>query len=316
MRVIDTDAPSRSTSKAPTVDTTRTTRLLANENTHSTRSPLIPCNFRTLLASDLRPRSSDSRSLISQCLKYTSFSTAPLSCYLWSSSPLSSYKLVIRIYSSVSRIYHFFRAVMSYTYSTPSLSPSNESSNQGPAQADRHDSEPLNVNKGPFNSVDLGLQTAAGEFLDWESPEDPQNPFNWRPFRKWTITILACFMTFVVQVNGTAMTSAWEHINNSFNVSDRHFPHSYWPVLSWNLGGAAAPMLALPLMENFGIRWSYLVSKPHNVSFQGGLLTSLLGCLSRSYNLPRSTSSGHEFCNSDSYSHHHGRLFRYTRKHH
>jgi MFS family permease len=66
-------------------------------------------------------------------------------------------------------------------------------------------------------------------------------------------------MTFVVQVSGTMLTSAAEQINTSFNVSDEAFPHSYWPVLSWNLGGAAAPLLGLPLMENFGVRWSYLV---------------------------------------------------------
>ncbi|KAF1993723.1 MFS general substrate transporter [Amniculicola lignicola CBS 123094] len=95
-------------------------------------------------------------------------------------------------------------------------------------------------------------------FVDWNGTEDPENPFNWSKSKKWTVTLLACFMTFVVQVNGTEMTSAAEHINKSFNISDEHFPHSYWPVLSWNLGGAAAPLLALPLMENFGVRWSYL----------------------------------------------------------
>ncbi|KAF2728606.1 multidrug transporter [Polyplosphaeria fusca] len=85
------------------------------------------------------------------------------------------------------------------------------------------------------------------------------NPFNWSRIKKWRVTLLACFMTFVVQLNGTAMTSAAMQLNASFRVSDEHFPHSYWPVLSWNLGGATAPMLALPLMENFGVRWSYLL---------------------------------------------------------
>ncbi|KAE8840979.1 hypothetical protein PTNB85_04378 [Pyrenophora teres f. teres] len=95
-------------------------------------------------------------------------------------------------------------------------------------------------------------------FLTWESPSDPANPFNFSLSKKWRTTLLACFMTFVVQVSGTMFTSAAEQINASFNVSDEKFPHSYWPVLSWNLGGAAAPMLGLPLMENFGVRWSYL----------------------------------------------------------
>ncbi|KAF2849098.1 MFS multidrug transporter-like protein [Plenodomus tracheiphilus IPT5] len=94
--------------------------------------------------------------------------------------------------------------------------------------------------------------------VDWNGPKDPENPFNWVLLKKWRVTILACFMTFVVEINGTMMTSAAEQINESFHVSDESFPHSYWPVLSWNLGGAAAPLLGLPLMENYGVRWSYL----------------------------------------------------------
>jgi hypothetical protein len=104
---------------------------------------------------------------------------------------------------------------------------------------------------------------SSDELIDWTGTDDAENPFNWPASKKWRVTILACVMTFFVQINGTEMTSAAEQINASFNVSDEYFPHSYWPVLSWNLGGAAAPMLALPLMENFGLRWSYLVS-PHS----------------------------------------------------
>lgn len=102
-------------------------------------------------------------------------------------------------------------------------------------------------------------QNINGTLVDWDGPEDPHNPFNWPNPKKWRVTLLACFMTFVVQLNGTMLTSAAEQINESFHISDEHFPHSYWPVLSWNLGGAAAPLLGLPLMENFGVRISYLV---------------------------------------------------------
>jgi MFS family permease len=96
------------------------------------------------------------------------------------------------------------------------------------------------------------------QLVDWRSPTDPANPFNFSISKKWRTTILACFMTFVVQVSGTMLTSAAEQINSSFNISDEAFPHSYWPVLSWNLGGSAAPLLGLPLMESFGVRRSYL----------------------------------------------------------
>lgn len=83
--------------------------------------------------------------------------------------------------------------------------------------------------------------------IDFE-PNDTDNPFNWKTWKKHRICILACAMTFIVQINGTMMTSAAEQINESFHVSDEVFPHSYWPVLSWNLGGAAAPLVGLPLM--------------------------------------------------------------------
>lgn len=99
---------------------------------------------------------------------------------------------------------------------------------------------------------------AEPEYLTWSSPDDPANPFNFPVRKKWRTTILACSMTFLVQVSGTMLTSAALQINASFNISDEAFPHSYWPVLSWNLGGAAAPLLGLPMMENFGVRWSYL----------------------------------------------------------
>ena len=101
--------------------------------------------------------------------------------------------------------------------------------------------------------------TKEDSYVQWDGPTDPHNPFNWSLSKKWRVTLLACFMTFVVEVNGTAMTSAAEQINERFHVSDKDFPHSYWPVLSWNLGGAAAPLFGLPLMEKFGIRWTYLV---------------------------------------------------------
>ncbi|KAJ4360275.1 uncharacterized protein N0V89_000835 [Didymosphaeria variabile] len=95
--------------------------------------------------------------------------------------------------------------------------------------------------------------------ITWNGPDDPENPFNFSQAKKWRITLLACFMTFVIQMNGTSMTSAAEQINESFHVSDESFPHSYWPVFSWTLSGAAAPMLGLPLMEHFGVRWSYMI---------------------------------------------------------
>ena len=93
--------------------------------------------------------------------------------------------------------------------------------------------------------------------LSWESFNDPGNPFNWSRHKKWAVTLLATFVTFIAGINGTALTAAATKINEDFGVSDVKFPNSYWPVTAWNLGAAFAPLVALPLMESFGVRYPY-----------------------------------------------------------
>jgi hypothetical protein len=110
---------------------------------------------------------------------------------------------------------------------------------------------------GPLANGNKLAHAPTNKTIDF-TPNDPENPFNWPAAKKHRACILACAMTFAVQVNGTMLTSAAEQINHSFHISDAAFPHSYWPVLSWNLGAALAPMVGLPLMENFGVRYTYL----------------------------------------------------------
>ncbi|KAL0261341.1 hypothetical protein SLS55_002771 [Diplodia seriata] len=92
------------------------------------------------------------------------------------------------------------------------------------------------------------------QILDWSGPDDPENPYNWPKSRKTIITAVALFATFSTMLNGTIMTVAHEAINERFDVSDANFPHSYWPVTSWAVGGALCSFVVLPLMEDFGLR--------------------------------------------------------------
>lgn len=91
--------------------------------------------------------------------------------------------------------------------------------------------------------------------------DDPRNPFNWPRRRKWGITALACFVSFVVGLNSTSITSAAGEIGRRFHVDDAHFPNTYWTVTAWNTGGAVVGAVVLPMMERFGFRWIYLVSR-------------------------------------------------------
>lgn len=95
--------------------------------------------------------------------------------------------------------------------------------------------------------------------LRWYDESDGTNPHNWPGRTKWAVTLTACYVTLIVGLNATAMTTASEEINGTFGISDAHFAHSYWPVVSWTVGAALAPLFALPLLEDFGIRIGYIV---------------------------------------------------------
>ncbi|CEJ62062.1 Putative Function: YHR gene confers resistance to cycloheximide [Penicillium brasilianum] len=94
--------------------------------------------------------------------------------------------------------------------------------------------------------------------LSWDSDDDPKNPYDWPASRKWTLTCLAAFATFLAMMNGTIPTVAHLQISEAFNINETSFPHSYWMVTTWALGGACSALFILPLAEDFGTRPVFL----------------------------------------------------------
>ena len=93
-----------------------------------------------------------------------------------------------------------------------------------------------------------------------EKDNDPSNPHNWPPTRKWVVTMTTCFVCFAVGLNATGIASAPTPINERFHISDEHFPNSFWPIASWTVGAAIAPMIVLPLMEEKSVYGGYVLS--------------------------------------------------------
>ncbi|GKZ23803.1 hypothetical protein AbraIFM66951_005076 [Aspergillus brasiliensis] len=94
--------------------------------------------------------------------------------------------------------------------------------------------------------------------LSWNGDNDPENPYNWSAGRKWTLTCLAAFTTFLAMMNGTIITVAHIEISEHFHINEETFPHSYWPVTTWATGGACSALFILPLAEEFGTRPIFL----------------------------------------------------------
>lgn len=100
-----------------------------------------------------------------------------------------------------------------------------------------------------------------------EPGDDSDDPSNWSVTKKWRLTLIACYATFIVGFNATAFTVAVNETNAAFNISDDAFPNSVWPITAWNTGGALAPMVVLPIMEEHGTRPGYLVTYLIFISF-------------------------------------------------
>ncbi|PYH40798.1 MFS multidrug transporter [Aspergillus saccharolyticus JOP 1030-1] len=116
----------------------------------------------------------------------------------------------------------------------------------------------------PANDEELIADFAAtGDNLvivDWNGPDDPDNPFNWSKAQKWLVTFIALFTTFLVLANGTIITVAHYELDQRFHVSEATFANSYWPVTTWALGGSFFSLIILPTMEDFGIRRTFLLT--------------------------------------------------------
>lgn len=95
--------------------------------------------------------------------------------------------------------------------------------------------------------------------IDWDGPNDPGNPLNWSPVRKWMTLGAALLGTLIIPLNGTSITVAHEQLATAFNFSEETFPYSYWAVTSWSLGGAVFVVVGLPLLEDLGVRLGYMI---------------------------------------------------------
>ncbi|KAL0263160.1 hypothetical protein SLS55_002137 [Diplodia seriata] len=90
------------------------------------------------------------------------------------------------------------------------------------------------------------------ELVDWDGPDDPENPFNWSKKRKWLLTITTCFISILTGLPAGAYGGGNEQMETRFNISQDSFPHLFWATTSWNVGAALMPLLFVPPTEQIG----------------------------------------------------------------
>jgi MFS family permease len=129
--------------------------------------------------------------------------------------------------------------------------------------------------------------------LEWS--QHPDNPFNWLLWQKWATMSVACWVTFIVGLNATSITTASSAISSEFHLSSSVLEVSFFSSTAWNAAAAIGPLVTLPLMDTYGVRAGYVVCLTLSVpifpcAYTLDLLYSVL-------HLSGAAGSGQELCN-------------------
>jgi MFS transporter, DHA1 family, multidrug resistance protein len=69
---------------------------------------------------------------------------------------------------------------------------------------------------GGHHAVD---EKQESDLVDWDGPDDPENPQNMSKARKWWISMISALMTFVVSFGSSVFSTATEVTAEHFHVS-------------------------------------------------------------------------------------------------
>ncbi|KAJ5372875.1 Major facilitator superfamily domain general substrate transporter [Penicillium concentricum] len=98
-------------------------------------------------------------------------------------------------------------------------------------------------------------------------PADPRNPMNFRPIRKWSITLLVSFVTLAVSLVSSAFSGGMSQIMEDFDASQEIV---ILGVSLFVLGFAIGPLIWAPLSEIFGRRHIFTISFMFLTVFNAG----------------------------------------------
>ena len=87
-------------------------------------------------------------------------------------------------------------------------------------------------------------------WVEWNGPTDPENPFNWSPRKKWTITAVTSFFTFLVALIGSSWPIGLGSFEQDMNVTNKEL--GLLTISIYPLGFGLAPLVLAPFSEATG----------------------------------------------------------------
>jgi hypothetical protein len=91
---------------------------------------------------------------------------------------------------------------------------------------------------------------AASNQVWWDGDDDPENPMNWSPFRKWGTVALVSGLTFLTPLGSSIFAPSIPTVMSEFGSSSELL--SGFVVSVYVLGFAFGPLVIAPLSELYG----------------------------------------------------------------
>ncbi|GME45012.1 Benomyl methotrexate resistance protein [Neofusicoccum parvum] len=110
-------------------------------------------------------------------------------------------------------------------------------------------------------------QTQAPSPLDWDGPDDPDNPHNWSYLKRGCITLAVGLIGFTVTLGSSVYTPALSEVVQKFNISTTV---ALLGLSLYTIGLGFGPVLAAPISEIFGRNVVYRTSIPVSALFTLG----------------------------------------------
>ncbi|OTB19790.1 hypothetical protein K445DRAFT_344848 [Daldinia sp. EC12] len=128
------------------------------------------------------------------------------------------------------------------------------------------------------NNHETGADERDPDVVDWDGPDDPENPLNWSDKKKWLNIAILSIMTLVTPLGSSMFAPGIPGIMVEFHETSTTI--ATFLVSVYILGFAFGPLLIAPMSEIFGRRPLYVYGNALFVIFSvGAALSTSIGML-------------------------------------
>ncbi|RPA78651.1 MFS general substrate transporter [Ascobolus immersus RN42] len=135
------------------------------------------------------------------------------------------------------------------------------------SQNSSRDGEVVVTSDGSEKEKGEGQTQVASGPLDWDGPDDVDNPWNWSPAKRWYGTIVPGLLCLLVTFSSSVYVSGVYEVAAKFNVS---MTVALLGISMYVIGLGLGPMMGAPLSEVFGRKMVYFVNLPIFLLFTMG----------------------------------------------